>query len=86
MNKIQNKYIKKHIFKGYVIKKQFRTLIVKVQRRVKHPKYKKVLNIYSKYMVHNPKNKCYVGDMIFFSQSKPYSHRKRWLIISKKTI
>jgi small subunit ribosomal protein S17 len=76
----------KSTFIGHVIKQQFKTLIVDVRKKIKHKKYGKFLNVSRKYMVHDANNKCCVGDAVFIAQSKPYSHKKRWIVIGVKTI
>lgn len=80
MEKIHIKKNKKNIFMGYIIKEQFKTVVVEVKKTVKHNKYKKILNKSLKYIVHDKKNECCIGDIVLIKQSKPYSVRKKWII------
>lgn len=73
-------------FIGSVIKQQCKTVIVNVRKKIKHKKYGKFLNVSCKYMVHDHNNKCCIGDTVFIAQSKPYSHKKRWIVVGIKTI
>jgi small subunit ribosomal protein S17 len=70
---------KDHEYSGKIIRKTENTVIVEVQRQVKHIKYGKILNMGFKYMAHNPNNKCNIGDVIKIKPCRPYSRRKTWL-------
>jgi small subunit ribosomal protein S17 len=72
---------KKNTFVGSVIKKCFKTVILEVKKKVRHYKYGKYLNISFKYLVHDEKDECCIGDIACIQQSKPYSHRKKWKVI-----
>ena len=55
-----------------------KSVVVSVDRLVKHPLYKKYIRRTTKFMAHDPENSCAVGDTIRFEESKPISKRKRW--------
>ncbi|MFT4571352.1 MAG: small subunit ribosomal protein S17 [Hyphomicrobiaceae bacterium] len=55
-----------------------KTAVVKVKRRVQHPRYKKFVQISEKYMVHDEHNEAAVGDRVIIAESRPMSARKRW--------
>ena len=75
------KLIKK--LKGIVVSdKMDKTIVVKVDRRVAHPKYKKSFTISKKYKVHDEKNKYKVGNEVTFTSCKPYSKDKKWRVVS----
>ena len=57
-----------------------KTVVVTVVRRFKHPVYGKFVQRRKKYMAHDPKNDCRVGDTILIEESRPYSRRKRWIV------
>lgn len=59
--------------------KMSQTASVLVKRRDPHPLYKKPVLSSSKYLVHDPENKCRAGDRILFEKSRPFSKRKHWL-------
>lgn len=56
------------------------TIVVKVNRFVKHPLYKKFMKISKKYKVDDPKNAHHVGDMVTIEETKPISKDKHFKI------
>ena len=58
--------------------KMDKTVVVKVARRFKHPRYKKYVIRTKKYMVHDEQNECRIGDEVLIVESRPLSARKRW--------
>ena len=74
----------KKILNGVVIKDQNKkTITVLVKRKYSHPFFKKVITSSKKYHVHDEENKFKVGDVVEIIESKPYSKKKRWEVISK---
>jgi small subunit ribosomal protein S17 len=68
---------------GYVISdKMEKTIIVRVDRRVRHPMYGKVLTLRSRFMVHDPTNTVKLGDLVEIQESRPQSKLKRWKVLS----
>ena len=68
---------------GYVISdKMDKTVIVRVDRRVRHRMYGKVLTLRSRFMVHDPDNSVKVGDLVEIQESRPKSKLKRWKVLS----
>jgi len=61
-----------------VSNKMDKTAVVSVARRVRHGKYHKTLVLHSKYMVHDERNECEVGDRVLIVESRPLSRHKRW--------
>jgi len=59
-----------------------KTIVVKVSRRVKHPKYGKYLTVSKKYYAHDEKNEAKVGDEVRLISSKPISKTKKWRLIN----
>ena len=57
-----------------------KTVIVKVERLVKHRLYKKYVRRRSKFAAHDEENSCNVGDKVLISESKPLSKTKRWRV------
>jgi small subunit ribosomal protein S17 len=57
-----------------------KSVVVSVDRLVKHPLYKKYIKRTTKFMAHDPENECSVGDMVRFAESKPISKKKRWVV------
>ena len=66
---------------GYVVSnKMDKTVTVKVERMVKHPLYKKYIRRHKKYMAHDERNECQVGDRVQILEARPLSKNKRWRV------
>lgn len=63
--------------------KMNKTIVVRVERQKAHPKYKKRYTVSRRYLVHDEKNECVLGDTVRFCQTRPLSRLKRWRFISK---
>ena len=61
-----------------VSNKMEKTIVVAVENRAPHPKYKKIVVKTNKYKVHDPDNKCQQGDRVRIRQTRPLSKTKRW--------
>lgn len=70
------------IFIGTVTSdKMNRTVVVRVQRLTKHPLYKKVICMASKFKADNPDNKAKVGNKVRIMETRPISKEKRFRVI-----
>ena len=58
-----------------------KTITVLVQRKVKHPLYKKILKRTTKLLVHDDKNECAEGDEVAIQECIPISKNKSWKFI-----
>jgi small subunit ribosomal protein S17 len=58
--------------------KMDKTVVVAVNRMVKHPVYKKYIRRRSKFMAHDEQNSAHVGDTVEIVESRPLSRNKRW--------
>lgn len=66
---------------GIVISnKMDKTVVVQVDRLVKHPTYKKYVRRRSKYTAHDEKNACQMGDRVLIRETRPLSKTKRWQV------
>ncbi len=75
----------KRTLKGTVVSdKADQTIVVKVQRRYKHPIYSKFVNKTKKYHAHDSANTAKVGDVVTIIESRPYSKLKKWELITAK--
>ena len=73
----------KRILTGVVVSdKADKTITVKVNRKVKHPVYKKYINRSKKYSVHDETNKYKLGEIVSIQENKPISKTKRWVVIN----
>jgi len=61
--------------------KMDKTIRVLVERLAKHKKYKKYMRYRAQYMVHDPHNKCQIGDKVRIIESRPISKLKRWRVL-----
>lgn len=57
-----------------------KTVVVLVERLVKHRLYKKYIRRRTKFAVHDEKNTCRQGDKVLISESRPISRTKRWRV------
>ncbi|HLJ65665.1 MAG TPA: 30S ribosomal protein S17 [Stellaceae bacterium] len=72
----------KRILQGVVVSDACdKTVIVRVERRVMHATYKKVIRKSKKYAVHDENNSFKTGDTVRFQESRPISKRKRWIVL-----
>ena len=70
------------VLKGIVVSdKGNKTVIVMVNRFVKHPKYKKYLKISKRYKAHDEQNSRKVGDAVMIAESRPISKDKHFRVI-----
>jgi small subunit ribosomal protein S17 len=61
-----------------VSNKMNRTIIVEVSRRIRHPRYQKVVTRFKKYYAHDELEMAGVGDKVLITQTRPLSRLKRW--------
>lgn len=61
--------------------KMDKTILVTVQRRLKHPLYGKFVKKTTRYMTHDEKNECTVGDLVRIMETRPLSKNKRWRLV-----
>ena len=58
-----------------------KTIAVLIERKVRHPIYKKYIKRSTKVHAHDEKNECGLGDVVRVSESKPFSKTKNWSLI-----
>ena len=56
------------------------SVVVRIDRRVRHLRYQKFVNRSTKFMAHDERNECAVGDVVEIVASRPLSARKRWRV------
>jgi small subunit ribosomal protein S17 len=72
----------KRILQGVVVSDSGnKTIIVRVERRVMHPIYKKFITRSKKYAAHDAENKFHTGDAVQIEESRPISKRKSWVVL-----
>ena len=63
-----------------VSNKMDKTVVVRVERLVQDPRYKKYVRRYSKFMAHDESNSCAIGDRVRIVEHRPISKLKRWKV------
>jgi small subunit ribosomal protein S17 len=58
-----------------------KTIVVAIERLVKHPQYGRYVRRRSKFKVHDEKNECRIGDTVRFMETRPLSKDKRWRFV-----
>ncbi|MEN3046561.1 MAG: 30S ribosomal protein S17 [Candidatus Hydrothermales bacterium] len=61
--------------------KMDKTVVVLIERRVRHPLYKKEIKKRKKFYAHDEKNECRVGDKVKIVETRPLSKLKRWRVV-----
>ncbi len=61
--------------------KMDKTIVVKVETRMPHPLYGKIVTRSKKYKAHDEKNECRVGDVVRLMETRPLSRTKRWRLL-----
>ena len=61
--------------------KMEKSIVVAVERRVKHPKYGKFVKKTSKFFAHDEKNECNIGDTVRIMETRPLSKLKNWRLV-----
>lgn len=62
--------------------KMDKTVVVAVQRLVRHPLYGRIVKLTSKIKAHDEANECKVGDKVKVMETRPLSKDKRWRVVS----
>ena len=72
----------KRVLQGIVVSDAcHKTVIVRVERRVMHPVYKKFITHSKKYAAHDEHNSFHTGDAVQIEESRPISKRKHWVVL-----
>ena len=61
--------------------KMDKTVVVSVERLRRHPIYKRVVRLSSKFKAHDQQNSARVGDTVRIEESRPLSREKRWTVV-----
>ena len=77
---MNNRGMRRTLVGTVVSDKNDKTVVVRVERLVKDPRYKKYVRRYSKFMAHDEQNACSVGDRVRIIEHRPISKQKRWKV------
>lgn len=58
-----------------------KTIVVRLERRVRHPIYGRVIRKWTKFKVHDERNSAKVGDKVRIVETRPLSREKRWRLL-----
>ena len=73
----------KRVLQGVVVSDAMdKTVVVRVERRVMHPVYKKFIRRSKKYSAHDEGNSHKVGDVVRIEECRPISKSKRWTVVA----
>ena len=61
--------------------KMNKTIVVRVERRFQHPRFKKVVTSFKKFYAHDEKNEAKVGDVVLIAETRPLSKTKSWRLV-----
>ena len=61
--------------------KMEKSIVVSVERKVKHPKYGKFVKKTTKFIAHDDKNDCNIGDTVKIMETRPLSKTKNWRLV-----
>lgn len=74
----------KRVMQGVVVSdKMDKTVVVVVERKVRHPLYDKIQRRSKKYKAHDAENVYQVGDAVLIEEHPPISKDKRWVVVGK---
>jgi len=77
----------KRILQGVVVSDAMeKTIVVRVERRVMHPVYKKFIRRSKKYSAHDETNSHKVGDLVCIQECAPISKTKCWTVITEEAV
>ena len=65
-----------------VSNKMTKTIVVRVERRFPHLRYKKVVTAYSKFYAHDEKSEAKIGDTVRIEETRPLSKLKCWRLVA----
>ena len=71
---------KRQVVGVVVSNKMNKTVIVSIERLVKHPMYQKYIRRQTKFAAHDETNACRIGDKVQIIESRPLSRSKRWRV------
>lgn len=70
------------VIEGVVLKnKMDKTVVVQAERTTRHPVFKKVVRLKSRFKAHDEKNECQIGDKVKIMECRPLSKDKRWRVV-----
>jgi small subunit ribosomal protein S17 len=78
---MENRKLRKEKIGIVVSNKMDKSIVVEVERRVKHPKYGKFVKKSSRFMANDETNECSEGDKVKIAETRPLSKNKCWRLV-----
>lgn len=80
-NKVETRNTRKEKIGVVTSNKMNKSIVISVERKVKHPKYGKFVKKTSTFMAHDEKNECGIGDTVRIVETRPLSKNKCWRLV-----
>lgn len=81
MESVVKRNLRKERIGIVVSNKMQKSVVVLVERRLKHPKYGKFVKKTTKFMAHDEQNACGIGDKVLIAETRPLSKNKCWRLV-----
>ena len=78
---MENRNLRKERTGLVVSNKMDKSIVISVERKEKHPFYGKFIKTTTKFMAHDEKNDCNIGDVVRIMETKPMSKNKCWRLV-----
>lgn len=78
MTNDKSKKVRRRLIGTVVSAKMAKTVVVRIERSIQHPKYGKTYMVSKKYKVHDAEGRAKAGDLIEIEETRPISSEKRW--------
>ena len=78
---MENRNLRKEKIGLVVSNKMDKSIVVEIERKVKHPKYGKFVKKSSRFIAHDEKNVCSEGDKVKIAETRPLSKNKCWRLV-----
>ena len=78
---MENRNLRKERIGLVMSNKMDKSIVISVERKVKHPMYGKFVKMTTKFMAHDEKNDCNIGDTVKIMEIKPMSKNKCWRLV-----
>ena len=77
---MKDRGMKRQVVGTVISNKMDKTVVVKVERLVKHPMYHKYIRRRTQFAAHDEANNCKIGDKVLITESRPLSKTKKWRV------
>jgi small subunit ribosomal protein S17 len=78
---MEKRNLRKERIGTVISNKMEKTIVIVEKRKVKHPIYGKFISRTSKFMAHDEKNDCNIGDVVRIMETRPLSKKKNWRVV-----